>query len=77
MSCDPVVCCLIASNTGVPFVPAVFPIAAVSAPQSGEAVDQLDAHEVFCLFVAELSLDPQAQRRAVAGAQVLAVHLVG
>ena len=36
-----------------------------------------EAHQVLGLLVAELALDPQAQRRAVRHRQVLAVHAVG
>lgn len=68
---------LLALDAGVPFVAAIFPIAAVPAPQAGEAVDQFDAHDVLGLFVPQLSLDPETQGRAVTDAKVLAVHLVG
>ncbi len=71
------VCCLAASDSGVPFVPAVFPIAAVPAPQAVETIHWFDVHDVFGLFVPQLPLDPEAQGSAVADAEVLAVHLVG
>ena len=51
MDCFPVVRHLVALDAGVPFVAAIFPIAAVPAPQAGEAVDQFDAHDVLGLFV--------------------------
>ena len=62
---------------GVPLVAAVLPEAAAAAAEAGEAVDQLDAHDVFRLLVAELALDPQPQRRAMRDRQVLAVHAIG
>ena len=52
MDCYRVVRQLMALDAGVPFVAAVFPITAVPAPQTGEAVGQFDAHDVLCLFVA-------------------------
>ncbi|EEF25729.1 conserved hypothetical protein, partial [Ricinus communis] len=61
----------------IPFVAPVFPVAAVTAPQVLQAVDDLDAHDVLGLLVAELPLHAQAQRRAVADARVAAVHAVG
>jgi len=56
-------------DAGVPFVPAVSPIAAVSTPQACEAVDQLDAYYVLRLLIAELTLDPETQGGAVADAE--------
>lgn len=46
------------SDARVPLVSPIFPVAAVSAPQACEAVDDFDAHDVFRLFVTQLPLDP-------------------
>jgi hypothetical protein len=43
------------SNTPrIPFTTAIFPIAAAAAMQIGEALHQLDAHDVFRHLVAEM-----------------------
>src|SRR5476651_1479937 len=65
------------SDPGVPGVAAVLPIAAAPAGDPREIVDRLDVHDVFRHLVAELVLDPQAQRRAVGHRQGGAVHRVG
>ncbi len=49
------------SNPCVPLIAAVFPETAIAAPQTGKAVDDLNAHDVFGLLVAELPFDPQTQ----------------
>ena len=49
----------------VPFITAIFPIAAAAAMQLGEALHQLDARDVLRHLVAELPLEAQPQRRAV------------
>jgi len=45
--------------------------------QAGEALHQLDAHDVFRHLVAELPFEAQPQRRAVGNGQRLAVHVIG
>src|ERR1700731_4515318 len=65
------------SNPGIPFVAAIFPIAALAAVQPGEAAHELDARDVFRHLVAELTLEPEAQRRAMGDVELLAVHLIG
>src|SRR5712672_3403466 len=50
------------SDPRIPLIPAIFPIAAAAAMQIGEALHQLDAHDVFRHLVAELPLEPQPQR---------------
>ena len=45
----------VALDTGVPFVAVVFPIATSSAVKLIEAVDQLDALDVFGVLVPQLS----------------------
>src|SRR5713226_10104435 len=58
-------------------ITAIFPIAAAAAMQIGEALHQLDAHDVFRHLVAELPLEAQPQRRAVRNGQRLTVHVIG
>lgn len=53
-------------NAGVPLVSPIFPEAAVAAPQGGETVDDLDVHDVLGLLVAQLPLDSETQRCAMA-----------
>src|SRR6185436_17312741 len=52
-------------DPGVPLVTLIFPIAALAAGDVGEALDQLDPHQIFGVLVAQLTLDPQPDRRAV------------
>ena len=52
------------SNSGVPLVAAVLPVAALPARDLVETRDQLDTHDVFRVLVAQLALDAQADRRA-------------
>src|SRR6188768_3152850 len=63
-----------ASNSSIPFIAAVFPVAAAAARDAGETVGDFDAFDIFGLFVAELPLHPKAQRRAMRHIQRLAVH---
>ena len=42
------------SDPRIPFTTAIFPIAAVAAMQIGEALHQLDAHDVFRHLAAEM-----------------------
>src|SRR5258708_2847821 len=65
------------SDPRIPLITAIFPIAATAAMQIGEALHQLDAHDVFCHLVAELPFEAQPQWRAVGNGQRLAVHLIG
>src|SRR6266851_1176117 len=65
------------SDPRVPLITAIFPIAAAAAMQIGEALHQLDAHDVFRHLVAELPLEAQPQRRAVGNGQRLAIHVIG
>src|SRR6185369_2141364 len=64
-------------DPGVPLVTLIFPIAALAAGDVGEALDQLDPHQIFGVLVAQLTLDPQPDRRAVRYRQRLVVQLVG
>src|SRR5437899_3964793 len=64
-------------NPGVPLVAAVFPEAALAAAELGVVGDGLEAHDVLGVFVAELALHPQAQRRPVRHRQGPVVHGVG
>src|SRR5215469_3221347 len=65
------------SQPRVPLVAAVLPEAAPAARDVAEAVRHFDAVDVFGVFVADLPLDPQPQRRAVGDRQGLAVHHIG
>src|ERR1700732_1948792 len=65
------------SDPRVPLITAIFPIAAVAAVQIGEALHQLDPHDVFRHLVAKLPLEAQPQRRAVGNGQWLAIHVIG
>src|SRR5687768_3500729 len=65
------------SNTAIPVVTVVLPIAALAAADRAETVDQLDPVQIFRHLVAELSLDTNPQRRAVLDGQRLAVEAVG
>jgi hypothetical protein len=55
----------------------VLVVAAVAPTDLGEVRDELDAGDPLHLLEAELDLVAQAQRRAVAVGQRLAVHVVG
>jgi hypothetical protein len=57
-----------------PLVSPVFSEAAVTAPQTIEAVNDLDAHEVFGPLIAKLPLHPQPKWSAVPYGQIGAVH---
>src|SRR5260370_20357686 len=65
------------SNPGVPFVAAILPEASAAAAQRSETFDRFDAHHIFGHFVAELTLDPEAQRGAMLDRQLGAVHVAG
>src|SRR5208337_2100068 len=65
------------SDPRVPFVAAVLPKAAASAPETGETVDGLDLHHILGHLVAELTFDPKPERRAVLDLERRIVHLVG
>src|SRR5690349_24549293 len=56
---------VVGSDARVPLVPLVLPVAAVSAGDVREALDELDAHHVLRVLVAQLALDAKADRRAV------------
>src|SRR5438067_6710251 len=65
-------------NPRIPFVvDIIFPIATLSALHPREAVDGLDSLDVLGLLIAELALDPQAQRGAVRDRQEMAVQPPG
>lgn len=53
-------------NPRIPLIAAIFPKSAPAAPETVEAVRDLDTHQIFCLLVAELAFDTQPQRRAMA-----------
>src|SRR5436190_22998339 len=65
------------SQPRIPLVAAIFPEAALALADAVESFDGLDAGQVFGVLVADLALDPQPQRRAVADRQRIAVHAVG
>ncbi len=65
------------SNPRIPLVTAIFPKPALSAPEPVEPVSQLDAHQIFCVLVAELPFDPQPQWGAVAYGERDVVETVG
>jgi hypothetical protein len=65
------------SDPGIPLVPAIFPEPALAAPQPVEPVDPLDAHQTFCVLVAELPFHPQPQRGAVADRKRDVVETMG
>ena len=62
-------------NPRIPFVVCIIlPIAALAAMEACQAGDGLDALDVLGLFVAELPLDPEAQRRSVGHREQMPVH---
>src|SRR5258705_124305 len=61
------------SESPIPLVAAVFPEAALAAADAVEPLDRLDAGDELRMLVADVALDPQPQRRAVAHRQRLAV----
>src|SRR3569833_566988 len=65
------------SDSRVPLVALVFPVAAVAAVQLRKALHRLDAHHVVRMLVAELARDAQAHGRTVRNRQRLVVQLVG
>src|SRR5262245_17137426 len=66
-----------ASDSCVPLVTVVLPVAALASCDVREAFDEFDAQQVLRVLVAELALDAQAQRRAVLDRQGLPVQSVG
>ncbi len=65
-------------DSGIPLVAAlILPIAALAETDPGEAVDGFDPHHIFGVLVAELALDPEAERRAVADLERAVVHRPG
>src|SRR5207244_401359 len=54
------------SQPRIPLVAAIFPEAALALADTVEPFDGLDAGQVFGVLVADLALDAQPQRRAVA-----------
>ena len=64
------------ADTGVPLVAVVFPVATLAAGDLVEARDELDAHDVLRVLVAELAFDAQADRRAILHGKRLVVQLV-
>src|SRR3954468_12913254 len=68
----------LASNPRIPLVAgAVLPIAALAEADPGEAFDRFDPHHIFGVLVAELALDPEPERGAVAGFEGRIVHRPG
>src|SRR2546423_1699624 len=65
------------SNAGIPFVISICPIAAAAAGNVFEALNDLDPHDALSHLVAELALEPQAERSAVWDAQWRSVHVIG
>src|SRR5690349_6329682 len=55
----------------------ILPIPALALAEPGETVDELDRMKVLRLLVAERTLDPEADRRAVAHRKNLVVEPVG
>jgi len=64
------------SDARVPLVAAIFPVPALALSDGVESLDELDATHVLGRLVAELALDPEAERRAVGHRQRLLVHVV-
>src|SRR5678816_594235 len=64
------------SDARVPLVALVFPVAALPFADARETFDELEAHHVFRVLVAELPLDAQPDRRAVRYGQRLVVQRV-
>src|ERR1700731_1313228 len=67
---------LLVLNPGIPRVPLVFPVAALTTTDRREALDEFDAHDVFRHFVTELTLVAQTKRRAIRDRQHLIIHLI-
>src|SRR5438105_57387 len=65
------------SQSRIPLVAAVFPETAFAPTDTIEPVDGLDAGDVLGVLVADVTLDPQPQRRAMGDRQGLAVHAIG
>ena len=60
-------------DAGVPLVAVVFPVAAVSALDAREALDQLDHHAVLRHLVAELALDRWERSQLALGRDLVAL----
>src|SRR5271169_423885 len=65
------------SNACVPFIAAILPEAAATAPKRRKVIDGFDPHDIFGHLVPELALDPKPQRRTVLDRQGPAVHVIG
>src|SRR5258706_4043586 len=63
-------------NSRIPLVAFVFPISPSSPPYAVEPVDCFDSCDEFRHFVAELSFDPKAQRRAIGKRQRRTIQFV-
>ena len=64
------------SDPCIPFIPAVFPKPALSAPDPVEPIGYLNVHNIFCVLVAELPFDAQPQRGSMVSGQRLAIETV-
>jgi hypothetical protein len=53
----------------IPFIPLIFPVAAVAGSNGSEAIDKLNPHNIFRHFVAKLTLDADADRRTIGDRQ--------
>src|SRR5262245_12702285 len=65
------------SEPSIPLIAAVLPESAFAAANAIEAVDRLDARDELGVLVADVTFDPQTQRRAVLYRQRTAVHFMG
>ena len=65
------------SNTGVPFIAAVFPKAAAATANAGDVLHRLDAHHIFRHLVAELPLDAEPEWCSMRNGERRSVHLIG
>src|SRR5690606_40687212 len=63
-------------DSTVPVIAIVLPIAALSTAEWSQVIDQLDRVEIFRLLIAQGSLNPQPDRRAVAYRQRLVVETI-
>ena len=65
------------SNAGVPFIAAILPKTAATAPKRRKIINRFYPHDLFGHLLPELALDPKPQRRAVLDRQSPAVHVIG
>src|SRR3546814_1881035 len=66
------------SNPGIPFISClIFPIAALAKTSARQLVHRLDFHDVFGMLIAKLTLNAQAERRAMTNIQRLVVECEG